>query len=155
MKKTLRRAAALALAALMMLTLLTACGGSSGDKAGINKTISAYQSACRDMDVRGMLECMNPSISKPVLSMMDMMGMDAAEALLDKAFGMLGLLGEVGEMAEESIEQYTIQPKDYDFNGDKDECAVTATVSAGKGTEEETVIYMVKVDGKWYISGMN
>lgn len=155
MKKTLRRAAALALAALMMLTLLTACGGSSGDKAGIDKTLSAYQSACRDMDVRGMLECMNPSISKPIISMMDMMGMDAAEALLDKAFGMLGMLGEVGEMAEEAIKQYTIKAEDYAFNGDKDECVVTAMVSSGEGVSEEAVIYMVKVDGKWYISGMD
>lgn len=145
-KKILRSAAALLLAAVM-LTLMSGC-----EKTDVKSTISKFESSCQALDVKGMLECVNPTISKPVLAAMELLGVGDTSDTLDKLVDILGIFGEAGQTTEEFIQSIKIEPSDYDFNDEKDECTVTATLSYGDGESKTITIQMILNDDVWYIS---
>ena len=145
--KKFARVAAIALAAVLMLVVLTGCTNS-----GVKKTISSFESACQSLDVRGMLECVNPTISKPLLGALNLLGVEDTSGLLDDVVNALGMFDNAGESTEEFVKSIQIKPSDYAFNGDKDECDVTATLSYGESKEKEITIHMILKNDVWYIS---
>lgn len=151
MKKNFRRVAAVLVLAVMMMALLTGCGA----KGEVKKTISNFETACHALDVRAMLECVNPTISKPILAAMDLFGMEDTSGALDELVGILGIFEGAGEKTTEFVQSVKIKPVDYTFNADKDECIVVAELSYGEEKTENITMEMVLKNEVWYISGIN
>lgn len=151
MKKTMHRLCAVILMTVMLLTLLTGCGA----KSDIKKTISTFESACQELDVKGMLECMNPIISKPILGAMNLFGVEDTSGLLDKLVGTLSFFEAAGNATEEFIQSIEITPNDFAFNSDKDECTVLAELSCGEENTKTITINLVLRDEIWYISDID
>lgn len=150
MKTTVRRLCAVILMTAMMLTLLTGCGA----KGDIKKTISTFESACHELDVKGMLECMNPIISKPILGAMDLFGVEDTSGLLDKLVGTLSFFEAAGEATEEFVRSIEFNPTDFAFNSDKDKCTVLAELKYGEDTTKVVTIEMILRDEVWYIGNI-
>lgn len=148
MKTIMRRIAAAILAAAVMLALLAGCGAESS----VKDTISEFESACRALDVRGMLECVDPTVSKPVLSALNLLGVEDTSETLTDLIGVLGFFGDADQVTQEFIQSIRITPNDYAFNADKDECSVVAALSYGDDSSETITIHMVCRDDVWYIS---
>lgn len=151
MKKTIRRVAAAALAAAWMLLLLAGCGAQND----VKKTISAFESSCRALDVRGMLECINPTISSPILSAMDLFGVEDTSGTLELLTDALDVFGDAGQEAGELIQSIRIKPSSYVFNEAKDQCTVTAELSYGDGDSAIITLRMILKDGSWYIADLD
>lgn len=151
MKKTLKRAAAVVVLAAMMLTLLTGCGAKSGVKA----TISNFEDACHALDVRAMLECVNPTVAKPILTAMNLFGIGDTSGTLEELVGVLGIFEGAGDKTEEFVQSIQIKANEFEFNSDKSKCSVSAELSYGEDKTEEITINFVLKDEVWYISGID
>lgn len=151
MKKTMQRTAAVILMAVMMLTLLAGCGA----KSDVKKTISNFESACQALDVRGMLECFNPTIANPILTAMNLLGVEDTNGALEELVGILGIFEGAGEKTEEFVQSIKIDPNDYTFNDDKDKCTVTAELSYGAKNPKLITIDLMLKDEVWYISDID
>lgn len=148
MKKMMRRAAVVILAAAVMLTLLVGCGA----ETDVKKTISNFESACQALDMRGMLECINPTISKPILGAMDLLGVEDTSGTLDTIVGALGMFENAGEKTEEFVKSIEIKPSNYNFNDAEDACSVVAALNYGDGNSKAVTMKLVLKDEIWYIS---
>lgn len=151
MKNTVKRFAAMLLAAIMMLTLLTGCGA----KSAVKETVDNFETACHALDVRAMLECMNPTVSRPLLAAMDILGVADTSGVLEELVGILGILEGAGEKTEEFIQSIQIDPKEYEFNSDKDKCTVLAELSYGEEKAKTITIDLILKDEVWYISDLD
>ena len=151
MKNTVKRFAAVILAAIMMLTLLTGCGA----KGAVKETVSNFESACHALDVRGMLECMNPTVSKPLLAALDLFGVGDTSGVLEDLVEILGIFEGAGEKTEEFIQSIKIAPQKYEFNDNKDKCTVLAELSYGDEKAKAITIDLVLKDEVWYIKDMD
>lgn len=149
MKKSICRGAAVILMAAMMLTLLTGCA-----KSKVKNAISEFESACQSLDVVGMLECINPTVSKPILDAMNLLGIEDTSKLLDELVGILNLFEGAGEATEELVQSIKIEPVSYEFNDSSDRCTVTARLSCGEDSTEDITIELVLKDEVWYISSI-
>jgi hypothetical protein len=142
---------------LMMLTLLIGILSGCGEKSDINKTLDTFEAACQTLDVKGALGCVNPSVASPVLTVLDLLGVDDTSGALDCLVSTLSVFGNIGTSTEEFMQSLKIEPEDYAFSEEKDSCEVGAVFQYGTGEEPETmdvVISCVKVDDEWYISGI-
>ena len=144
------RLTALATAAILALCLLSGCASS-----GVKSTLSRFESACQTLNAKEMLACVDPTISDPLLSAMELLGIEDTSETLDRLGAALGLFGDAGEKTEELLQSIRITPRSYDFNSDKDRCTVAADFS-WEGSESHTVtIRMVLKEETWYISGLS
>lgn len=151
MKKIMRRAAAIILTAAVLLSLLAGCGAQSD----VKNSISEFESACQALDVKRMLECMNPTISKPILGALDLFGVEDTSGTLEQLAGALDLFGDAGQVTEELVQSIRIKPSNYVFNDAKDKCTVTAELSYGDGDSKIITLQMILKDGNWYISDID
>lgn len=151
MKNTMKRFAAMLLAAIMMLTLLTGCGA----KGAVKETISNFETACHALDVRGMLDCMNPTISKPLLTALNLLGVDDTSGVLEELVDVLGIFEGAGEKTEVFIQSIKIDPQDFKFNDNNDKCTVFAELSYGEENTKAVTIDLVLKDEVWYISDLD
>lgn len=151
MKKIMRRWIAVILTVVAMMTLLVGCGAKNKVKA----TISGFESSCQALDVRGMLACVNPTISNPILNAMDLFGVEDTSGTLEQIVGALNLFGDVGQTTEEFVQSIQIEPSSYVFNDNKDACTVTAMLSYGDGESKIITLKMILKDDSWYIAGIS
>ena len=151
MSQRIRRMASLALTSVLLLALLTGCGG---DKDNVAAAISEFESACQELDVRAMIECMDPAISGPVLSALDLFGVEDTSGMLEQLVGVLDLFEDAGQQTEEFLQSIRIEPKEYEFNDSKDACTVTAELSYGDSEPRSITIQMILEDETWYIGGI-
>ena len=151
MKQHIRRIVPLALVSALLLALLAGCGG---EKNKVASAISQFEGACQELDVRGMIECMDPAISGPLLSAMDLFGVEDTSGALDQLVGALDLFDGAGQQTEDLVQSIRIEPKEYDFNDDRDTCTVTAELSYGDSEPRSITLQMVLEDETWYIGGI-
>jgi len=145
----------LALTLLVVILIGTLCG--CGAKSDIDKTLSSFESACHSLDVRGVIECLDPALSDPVLTVLDLIGVDDTSGALDALVDKLNVFGNAGVSTEEFMESLKIKADEYEFSDDKTACDVRAEFQYGTGEEPHTMdvtIHMIKVDDGWYISSI-
>ena len=147
MKQKMLRVLAIVAVLTLMLGMLSGCTQNK-----VRGTISRFEDACQALDVKGMLECMNPTIAKPILGAMEFLGIEDTSGALDALVKALGIFENAGEKTEEFIKSIKISPSSYTFNADKDKCTVEATISYGENESSEVAIDMVLKDENWYIS---
>lgn len=148
-KKKLRRGIAMTAMVAVILLLVSGCA-----KSEIKSAISKFESSCQALDVKGMLECVDPAISKPMLGILDLLGVEDTSDTLDNLVGILGIFDNAGQETEEFVRSIKIDPSGYEFNDAKDECLVTAALSYGDGEKEPITIKMILTNGGWYISSI-
>lgn len=151
MEKMIRRAAAVLLTAAFIVSVLVGCSA----KNDVKDTISAFESSCQSLDVKGMLACINPTISKPILSAMDLLGVEDTSGTLELLAGALDLFGDAGQSTEEFVQSIRIKPNSYVFNDAKDECTVTAVLSYGDDDSKIITLQMILKENSWYIGDIN
>lgn len=150
MRQKTIRLAALAAAAVLTLCLLSGCASS-----GVKNTLSRFEAACQNLDMEEMLACVDPTVSGPILSAMELLGIEDTSDTLDRLVAALGLFGDAGQRTEELLQSIRITPRSYDFNSAKDSCTVDADFSWDGSEAQPVTIRMVLKEDVWYISGLS
>ncbi len=123
----------------------------SPGRSACRKVISQFQTACNNLDVNGMVECLKPSMTNNLLKL----GTAAAgDAALDTVLNLVGSgLDTVGLGSETTVEELfqTIQlePKRFGFPG-KTRCVKCKASFAGM--TQYVNIYVTKYYGDAYIT---
>jgi hypothetical protein len=141
--------------ALLLLTVSLVAALSGCAKSEVQSTISTFEAACQDLDVRGAISCLDPKISSPILSAMDLLGIEDTSGLLNTLVDTLGVYDPSQGEAEAFIRSIRITPQSYTFNSDKDECTVSAQLSYGEDGSEAITLQMILSDDTWYIAGIS
>lgn len=152
MKKIYQFAAILLILSIIAVTF-TACA-----KPEVKDLLSDFEEACKSLDIRGMLNCYKPNISKPILTLMDIVGIDDTSEYLDKLTSLMGNFGNLGVSAEEFFSSIAIEKQQYSFSDSNEKCSVDAIISFGPDDNRHTIdstIECVLVDEAWYISGIS
>ena len=121
--------------ALVLMFSATGCGA----KSDVKELIGKLETACNDMDVSGILDCVNPDKVAPIKLLVDTIG-EGSEALVSYVYEFLGITVTQEESEEED-----------------DRGTVTCTLSFEMGdstVEKEIVLDVIKVDDVWYIDGL-
>ena len=150
MKKRMMRIVALALTLILMISLLTGCA-----KSGVKEVIGKFEAACVAVDAEAMLDCMDPSVTKPIRSILDLFGPDNLNGIVSDIFKVVDFINFEGTDPEDVLATVKIEPDTYTFNDAKDECKVTAVVTyIVDGTEKSQVAIFdcIMVDEVWYIA---
>lgn len=150
--KKISRVLAVALAAIMLVTLLTACA-----KNDVRNLIGRFEKSCQDGDAEGLLDCVEPSVSKPIRALSGLVGVKL-EDVTDVLIGAANFIGGDSTPIGDILASIRIKPESYVFNKDKDECTVTSTMSYeanGKDESATAVIKCVLDDGGWYIRSIS
>lgn len=155
--KLLRRLTALTLGVLLVLTL---AGCASGDQRQIRATLNQFESACQQLDLNAMLDCMSPDAATPLRGGASLMGTltgKTPEEILDEAVPFLfgedyansdflrSLRLKVEDIAVAGASATALCTLSYTLNGEKQQRDVSAQ------------LVKLEVDGKsgWYISGLD
>lgn len=149
MGKTLvKKAASLAVLAVMALCM-AACGRTPSD------VVRTYMDSCNRGDVDAMLDCLDPDSAALIRGATDIaasqFGLDA-DTLISISSGMTSIMNAYGY-------GYTM---DYAIKGESvrgDTATVTVDFNLSAGGEtamsgESLEVPLVKIGGKWYISGL-
>lgn len=148
MKKQVRILAVFLICAI----ILTAFSGCESNE--IKTMLKEFETSCRNLDVRGMLACFNPTISDPILTLMTVLGVDDTSELLNNVTPMLNNFGNLGVSAEEFFSSITITTQKFDYGKDETNCDVTVEITYGDQRSVAAVVSCIKTQGKWYISNI-
>ena len=152
MKKKMVKAVAL----VMVVVLLVSLGG-CGQKGDIKKLMSRFETACQSLDVEGIMDCLDPTIIKPLRSILGILGMGDLSGALGDVIDALGLTGIPDISSVDALQDLRLTPTDYSFGSDKTSCAVTTEIAYTLGGQEYTatvVLNCIQVDDVWYIGGI-
>lgn len=155
--KLLRRVLALALGAALVLSL-AGCAG--GDQSQIRSTLKSFSSACQQLDLNAMLDCMSPDAATPLRGGASLMGTltgKTPEEVLDEAVPFL-----FGEDYADSdfLRSLRLKVEDIAVAGDSATalCTLSYTLNGEKKQRDVSVqLVKLEVDGKtgWYISSLD
>lgn len=155
MKKILKIQRMLAVVLIICLLLsMTACKSKS---EGIKETLSEFESACRELDVNAMLNCIDPDIAQPIKIGLIVYGKTTGSSIEQT-------LGEVVT----SVFGQNYDPKEFLSNISFEDMKIkakkrTAKVKCnivyniyGEDFKQKATISMMREedDEKWYISGI-
>lgn len=156
--KWFRRLAALVLGLTLILSL-GGCGG-NGDEREIRATLKSFASACQQLDLNAMLDCMSPDAATPLRGGASLMGTltgKTPEEILDQAVPFL-----FGDDYASSDFLRSLRLKVEDIAVAEDTATALCTLSytlEGEKKERDMSIQLVKleVEGEsgWYISSLN
>lgn len=137
------------------------CGDSN--KKECTELIENFETSCNALDVDGILDCINPTISNPIKVGLKIGNMISGQVLdgylieiLDSlAGGLTESLGADDAEVSEVFGKIQLTPEKYDLKSQKGTVSCTAKFEIG-GTEitESIDIEVVKSSDEWYISGM-
>lgn len=145
---------------LLVISSLTSCSKTDVQKESIKQTLVNFQSACNNADIDGMVDCINPTISKPI-----QVGMALISTLSGDAYD--EMLEEISTNIADSVfgQDYggmdflkSISFSDMKITVNKDKATVECTIQykiAGELFDNYTTINMIKKDDDWYISGVD
>lgn len=137
---------------------LSGCG-SKADKE-INKTLDEFQYSCQNLDVKAMLDCVNPDVADPIrfgFALISQFTETEYEDIVDCLFDGL-LSGEFGEEFDCKEFLNTINLSEIEIDSDGNHADVSCKLNfelAGQEFSRPTKIGMIQVDEKWYIDGLD
>ncbi len=120
----------------------------------VEQLVSDCTDACHDMDVEGILDCVNPKLAGPLRSMLKVAGLGGKsdEELLELVGTYMGAeAADYGEFCE----TLTTELGDVEVQGEKASSTVTYTFEQnGQTLRGEAEVSFTRVDGQWYISAL-
>ena len=156
--KLARRLAALVLGLALVLSLV-GCGGNS-DEQEIRSTLKSFASACQQLDLNAMLDCMSPDAATPLRGGASLAGTltgKTPEEILDAAVPFL-----FGSDYASSDFLRSLRLKVEDIAVAEDSATALCTLSYtldGEEKERDMSVQLVKLemDGQtgWYISSLS
>ena len=136
--------------ALVLMFSATGCGA----KSDVKELIGKLETACNDMDVSGILDCVNPDKVAPIKLLVDTIG-EGSEALVSYVYEFLGITVTQEESEEEPVQTIVLKPTEYVLEDDRGTVTCTLSFEMGDSTvEKEIVLDVIKVDDVWYIDGL-
>lgn len=136
---------------LVCTILLSLCGCKRTE--GITNTLQNFGQACRDLDLNAMLNCVDPTIAKPIQFGLALYGVVADSDVQDTLDDLVGLV--FGEDYRSSEFLSTLQFSDFHLSGHGSSAKVNCKVSfelSGQSFTREATITLVEKDDTWYIS---
>lgn len=154
LNKAFRRLAALTLC-LLLFCVLTGCGGA---KSQVRATLNRFESACQQLDLNAMLDCVDPDTAELYRAGAGLVGglagMDSEETLDSIA----PLLFGENYTSSEVLTSLKLKVDDIAVSGSNATalCTLSYTASNGEPTQRELTVTLIQaeVDGarNWYIS---
>lgn len=138
-------------------------GCSSAINTQCKEVIESFETSCNELDVKGVLNCINPKVSDPIKAVLALTNVISDQKLDGYLVEIIGsIAGELSESiaaedvsTSELLAGIQITPKKYKMKSKKGTVYCTATF---KINEMEITKYigidMIKSNGEWYISGM-
>lgn len=156
MKKNWMRLAAALLLCAMLLGLI-GCGSRSGGADSIEDVITQLETACRQMDVEAALDCIVPSVSGPMHSMLKLAtaaSETSEDALLRKLISQYGGTSVSEDELEAACESLTLEIESTTPLDDAiTEVEIVASTTVGATNYSQRMTFtMVCQSGRWYIS---
>ena len=152
----MKKAIIMSLAFLLIAMQLTGCGASGECKAVVEK----FETACNELDVNGILDCMNPTVAEPIktgLNFLSGIVQQGSQELMD-LIGNALLSSEQTEGedvdASEMFGSMDIEVKNCKV--DKDTAVVQAEITFnafGKEITKQAELDMIQKEEAWYIDG--
>lgn len=155
---------------LVALCLLCSCGASP--EREISHLVRRLETSYNDMDVDGILDCLEPSMANVLesaltfglglagsLSGFDLGDMDA-QFLMDFAKVYYDTLPESERaMAQQEVPQLSIELEEIQVDEDRGRAQAVATLSFedgnGQQVSETCLLYFTCIDEEWYLSNQN
>lgn len=140
---------------LCCIAMIAALCGCSPEASAIKKTLNEFQSSAKELDVEGMLECVEPSVAAPISGAVGALSaltgtetQDLLPILLKSVFG-----EEID--GETVLERISINHPKLSVSGDEAQVDCDLHINtADSSYTRKTTIRMKKIDDKWYISGV-
>lgn len=161
-----KRRIAAALACVLMAFSLAACG--SNPEREIDALNRRFCRSYNNMDMEGVIDCLEPSMAETVNAMMDLsLGLlgAAADIDLDLDADTMYALAQVcfDIMPEEQrdsmqIPELDLELEDLEVSDDGTEASGTVTLTLETDSESQSAtgeIYYVMIDGDWYFANAN
>lgn len=155
--KILRRLTALTLGLLLLLSL-AGCAG--GDQRQIRSTLKTFETACQQLDLNTMLDCMDPDTAQAVRNGASLLGQvtgQSAEEVLDATAPFL--FGD-DYTSSDFLRSFRLTVEDIAVAEDSATalCTLSYTMN-GEEKQRDVSVRLVKleIDGKqgWYISDLD
>lgn len=141
---------------------LNGCGGSFGGKSECMELLQDFEKACNELDIQGILNCIDPKVSDPIKTVVAIGGivtdnvdqyvkeiMSGIEKELTDTVGSNGNEGDVLASIELEPEKYSLKKKEGVVR-----CAATFEVN-GMDITKTLNISVVKKNEEWYVSGIS
>ena len=139
----------------LVLCMLLPLSGYSGSNEEIKATLTEFQYACQNLDVKAMLNCIDSDISRPVSNGLSVLGLfldTDAEDLVEEVFDLL-FDWEVDPYAFLSGIEFSDIKIEEDGDTAVVNCILVVEIS-GERLEYDSEIDMIQVDDHWYISNV-
>ena len=152
--KTIKNALALIL--IIVLSVSFCACGNSGD---IKTVTNNFEKTCNELDVNGMLDCIDPTIASGVKALTGLVGLFTnkdTDELLD-SFAKV-LFNELPENSQEFFSSINIKIGDIEIDENEENATAQAEISyeiSGETYQKEVTLEYICVDGEWYISSLD
>ena len=139
------------LLAMAVMVVSSAC---AADVSDIGDTLTEFEYACHNLDVRAMLNCIDPDVAEPVKFTISaysaLTGQDSEDVLDEVVIAIFGADFD----PDEFLSHITITDPKIEVK--KNTATVTCVVNfelSGDMYHWDAAIDMIKTDDKWYIAG--
>ncbi len=152
MKKTVSVIVSVLLVAAMLF-VFAGCGA----KGKVKATVKEFQTACNELNVEGVIDCLDPSISGALKLGAGLLGSltgTDAEGLFDKLSALL--LSGTESFGIDSFKTLKIKVNDVAANDTTADAKVTFSYTTGSGEEKSSdgTISLKSTDEGWKITGV-
>lgn len=149
---------------IFCFVVISMYGCGSADKQKCKEVIGNFERSCNALDVKGILNCIDPTVSDPIKALLALGNIISDQSLdeylieiMDNVSG--GLADEIGaedSSASEVFASIQITPEKYMVKSEKGMVSCTA-IFLIKGMEitKKIDIDMIKKNDGWYISGVS
>lgn len=144
-----------AIICLMISVLILSLTSCKGEKSKIKDTLLEFEYSCQNLDVNGMLNCIDPDVAQPIKAVLLMYGMSTGEDTSEVLDELVKTVFGESFKADEFLSHLTVDKVKIKVSGNTAivNCRLNFEVE-GETFTKYARINMVKLDDKWYISGI-
>ena len=139
---------------IMIIMCVSLCGCPMKEKAMICSTLHDFEKSCHEMDVEGMLDCVEPSLRAIIWILPIPKDSEKLRNLLIKIIDILYMIDvDSADGVLDFIESFQITPRSIEIDSRSAYVDAEISYKAGRDRNKTSVtIHMVERGGKWYIS---